>query len=103
MTAITARPSPGASRTSLAHVLRAERIKLTTIRSTVWAMILTVVLSAGFVALMAVGLVAAPVEEGVDLDEMIRTTFGSTPTLGAIGYALLFAPALIGVLGALII
>lgn len=90
-------------RTRLSDVLRAERVKLGSIRSTRWAAALAVLLSAGFVGLMAVGLSAAESEEAISLEEMILATFGPTPTLGAIGYALLFAPALIGLFGALVV
>jgi ABC-2 type transport system permease protein len=101
MTSIVA--GTNARRTRLTDLLRSERIKLTSIRSTRWTVASAVVLSAAFVALMAIGLTAAELEESVGLDEMIRQTFGPTPTLGAIGYALLFAPAFIGILGALVV
>ncbi|GAA1416924.1 ABC transporter permease subunit [Agrococcus citreus] len=90
-------------RTRLGDVLRAERIKLGSIRSTRWAAILAVVLSAGFTGLMAVGLFSAETEPGVDVDRLVAETFGPVPTLGAIGFAMLFAPALVGVLGALVV
>lgn len=101
MTSIIAGPS--ARRTHLTDLLRSERIKLTSIRSTRWTVASAVGLSAAFVALMAIGLMAAELEGSVGLEEMIRQTFGPTPTLGAIGYALLFAPAFIGILGALVV
>lgn len=93
----------GVRPTRLFDLLRSERIKLTSIRSTRWTAALAVLLSAAFVALMAFGLSAAESEEAIGLEEMILRTFGPTPTLGAIGYALLFAPALIAVFGALVV
>jgi ABC-2 type transport system permease protein len=90
-------------RTTFGHVLRAERIKLASIRSTRWSVILTAVLTTGFVALMALGLAVAPTEDGIDVDDMIASTFGDRPTLGAIGFAYLFAPALVAVLGVLVV
>ena len=89
--------------TRLFDILRSERIKLTSIRSTRWTAALTVLLSAAFVALMALGLAAAENDEAAGLEEMILRTFGPTPTLGAIGYALVLAPALIGLFGALVV
>lgn len=90
-------------RTRLGDVLRAERIKLASIRSTRWSAILAVALSAGFTGLMAVGLFSAETEPGVDVDRLVAETFGPLPALGAVGFAMLFAPALIGVLGALVV
>jgi ABC-2 type transport system permease protein len=89
--------------TRLGHVLAAERIKLLSIRSTRWTAVLAVALSAGFTALMALGLVLAPGEEGMDVEQMIASTFGPLPTLGAVGFAFLVAPAPIAILGALIV
>jgi ABC-2 type transport system permease protein len=102
MTSITA-GAIVARRTRLTDLVRSERIKLTSIRSTRWTAALAVALSAAFVGLMAFGLSAAELDGAAGLEEMILQTFGPTPTLGAIGYALLFAPAFIGLLGALIV
>lgn len=94
-------PVPAASGVTFAGVLRSERIKLTTLRSTAWTAASAVAGSVGFAGLIVLGILVAPVEGG-DAGEIVAATFGDRPALGAIGFVVLIAQLLIAVLGVLI-
>ncbi|WP_344059356.1 ABC transporter permease subunit [Microbacterium pumilum] len=83
--------------------MRSERIKLLSLRSTRWALLLSVLITLTMSALMSVGLAFAPPEEGMDVDALILATYGERPALGAMGQAFLTAQILTAVLGTLIV
>jgi ABC-2 type transport system permease protein len=99
-------PATGAStpapRVSFGGVLRSEAIKLRSLRSNVWTAILAVAASSLFIGLIVVGLMLAPTS-GEDPVAIITATFGDRPSVGVVGFAILFAQAVIAVLGVLIV
>ncbi|BDZ46233.1 ABC transporter permease subunit [Naasia aerilata] len=95
-------PVPAASGVSFAGVLRSERIKLTSLRSTVWTVLSAVAGSVGFAGLIVLGILVAPAEGG-DAGEIVAATFGERPALGAIGFVVLIAQLLVAVLGVLVV
>ena len=105
LTAATAAPTrPGAAtRLTFPRVARAEWIKAATLRSTYW----TIGVSVAFVLLFAAGIVfavtLAPPADVPDPAAVITENYGATPSLGVIGFAFMFAYALVAIFGVLVV
>lgn len=88
---------------SFRGVLRSERIKVTTLRSTMWLAGLAVVLSAGFMGLIVFGVAVANDEGDAAIAAATTETFGTTPTLGAIVFAFAIVQVIVALLGTLVV
>lgn len=90
-------------RLTLPRVVRAEWIKTATLRSTYW----TIGASLAFVLLFAAGIMfavtLAPPTEVPDPAAAITDNYGVTPSLGVLGFAFMFAYALVAVFGVLVV
>ncbi len=94
---------PGAPRLTTGHVIRAEWIKAATVRSTYWAVgaaIPIVLLFAGGILFVVT---LAPSSEVPDRAAVLADNYGAVPSLGVLGYAFMFAYAIVAVLGVLMI
>jgi ABC-2 type transport system permease protein len=92
-----------APRLTVRHVIGAEWIKAATVRSTYWAVaaaIATVLLFAGGILFVVT---LAPASDVPDPAALIAQNYGAVPSLGVLGYAFMFAYAIVAVLGLLVI
>lgn len=105
LTAADAAPTPRTSAPSLTfpRVARAEWIKAATVRSTYWMIGGTL----AFVLLFAAGVLSlvafAPTADVPDPAGVITDNYGATPSIGVLGFAFMFAYALVAVFGVLLI
>lgn len=98
-------PTPGAAapRLTFRRVIGAEWIKAATVRSTYWtiaAAIATVLLFAGGILFIVT---LAPASEVPDRAAVLIDNYGQVPSLGVMGFAFMFAYALVAVMGVLLI
>jgi ABC-2 type transport system permease protein len=92
-----------APRLTVRHVIGAEWIKAATVRSTYWAVaaaIATVLLFAGGILFVVT---LAPASDVPDPAALIAQNYGAVPSLGVLGYAFMFAYAIVAILGLLVI
>lgn len=89
--------------TTLATTIRAERIKLLSLRSTRWALIMTVAVAITMSGLLTLVIAFAPPEEGMDVDEFIAATYGARPVLGAMAQSFLTAQVVVAIMGTLVV
>jgi ABC-2 type transport system permease protein len=98
-------PAPGVAtpRLTFRRVVRAEWIKAATVRSTYWAIggaVATVLLfAAGILFIVTL----APASEVPDPAAVLADNYGPVPSLGVIGFAFMFAYALVAILGVLLV
>lgn len=96
-------PRPTAPRLTFRRVIRAEWLKAATVRSTYWtiaAAIATVLLFAGGILFIVT---LAPSSEVPDRAAVLIDNYGQVPSLGVMGFAFMFAYALVAVMGVLLI
>ena len=96
-------PAVAAPRLTFRRVLRAEWIKAATVRSTYWTIasaIATVLLFAGGILFIVT---LAPASEVPDPTAVLADNYGPVPSLGVMGFAFMFAYALVAILGVLIV
>ncbi|MFC5791954.1 hypothetical protein EDM22_12440 [Agromyces tardus] len=101
--AADARERTSAPRVTFARVVRSERIKATSVRSTYWTAAVTVAFTLLFAGGIMFAVAFAPTADVPDPVAVITDNYGATPSLGVLGIALLFAYALVAVFGVLLI
>jgi ABC-2 type transport system permease protein len=105
LTAAQAAPTPRASapRLTFPRVTRAEWIKAGSVRSTYWmiggTLAFVLIFAAGVLSLVAF----APAADVPDPAAVITDNYGATPSIGVIGFAFMFAYALVAVFGVLLV
>jgi ABC-2 type transport system permease protein len=102
MTAILTRPDVAVPGVTFPRVVRSERIKLLSLRSTPWIAAGMVGGSVAFAGLIAVGFAVVPAD-GADSVTILTKTFGDRPALGVLAYVALLAQILAATLGVLIV
>lgn len=96
-------PAAAAPRLTFRRVIRAEWIKAATVRSTYWTIasaIATVLLFAGGILFIVT---LAPASEVPDPTAVLADNYGPVPSLGVMGFAFMFAYALVAILGVLMV
>ncbi|MFE5673170.1 ABC transporter permease subunit [Agromyces sp. NPDC056523] len=99
----TATPRRGEPRLTVRRVIGAEWIKAATVRSTYWtigAAIATVLLFAGGILFVVT---LAPASQVPDPAAVLEQNYGPVPSVGVLGYAFMFAYAIVAILGLLVI
>jgi ABC-2 type transport system permease protein len=105
LTAAQAAPTPRASapRLTFPRVTRAEWIKAGSVRSTYWmiggTLAFVLIFAAGVLSLVAF----APAADVPDPAAVITDNYGATPSIGVLGFAFMFAYALVAVFGVLLV
>jgi len=102
-TAVAARDRAATPRLTFARVARAEWIKTTSVRSTYWTAALTVAFTLLFAGGIMFAVTLAPPADMPDPVGVITDNYGTTPSLGVLGLAFMFAYALVAVFGVLLV
>ena len=102
-TAVAARDRAATPRLTFPRVARAEWIKTTSVRSTYWTAALTVAFTLLFAGGIMFAVTLAPPSDMPDPVAVITDNYGTTPSLGVLGLAFMFAYALVAVFGVLLV
>ena len=87
----------------LSRIVRAEWIKTRSVRSSYWTAAVTVAFTVLFAAGVLLLVAIAPAADVPDPPAVIVDNYGAAPGVGVVGFAFLFAYALVAVFGVLVV
>ncbi|MBM7505257.1 hypothetical protein ACFPER_13680 [Agromyces aurantiacus] len=90
-------------RLTASRVIRAEWIKAATVRSTYWTAGLAIATAVLFAGGILYAVTLAPASDVPDPAAVLAENYGPAPSLGVLGYAFMFAYALVAVAGVLLV